>query len=152
MITIHLPVSKPVLKFLTSKFGEEYIPSKDNWFGILINSLLEKKSSNWDFRKKKEDDLLYTYKISMKLSYTDKHGIHFTKYHEDLISKAVESLFREHIYEQAILNKRCYDIDYKTSIINALDFYGVDEDNKSYYQTIIRDFNRKKNKILQKIS
>jgi len=63
----------------------------------------------------------------------------------------VESLFREHLYETAVLNKLYYDIEYKTSIENLLNFYGIHEEEKSYYQTIIRDFNRKKDKIAQRL-
>lgn len=151
MITIHLPVSKPMYQFLTAKFGEEYQPTKDNWFGILINSLLSKKNSNWDCRKKEAETFEYFYKINISLSYSDKHGLFFTKFHEDLIRRSVETIFREHLYEQAILNKRCYEIDYKTSIENALALYGVDEGDKSYYQTIMRDFTRKKEAISQRL-
>ena len=84
-------------------------------------------------------------------SYSDKHGICILPTHEQLLRRAVESLFREHLYETAVLNKLYYDIEYKTSIENLLNFYGIHEEEKSYYQTIIRDFNRKKDKIAQRL-
>ena len=140
LVSIFLPVSKPIKQFLTQKFGAEYQPSRDNWFGILISSLLSKKNSNWE-----------EYKMSFKLSYSDKHGICILPTHEQLLRRAVESLFREHLYETAVLNKLYYDIEYKTSIENLLNFYGIHEEEKSYYQTIIRDFNRKKDKIAQRL-
>lgn len=150
LVSIFLPVSKPIKQFLTQKFGAEYQPSRDNWFGILISSLLSKKNSNWDDRGKNEV-FEEEYKISFKLSYSDKHGICILPTHEQLLRRAVESLFREHLYETAVLNKLYYDIEYKTSIENLLNFYGIHEEEKSYYQTIIRDFNRKKDKIAQRL-
>ena len=65
--------------------------------------------------------------------------------HENLIRKSIENIFRESLYEQAILNKECYGIDYKTTFENVLEYYGITEDDKSYYQSLMRDFNRKKN-------
>ena len=49
------------------------------------------------------------------------------------------------------MNKQYYGIDYKTSIENALDFYGIVEDAKSYYSTLIRDFTRKKEAIMERM-
>ena len=63
----------------------------------------------------------------------------------------MENIFRDSIYEQAIMNKQYYGIDYKTSIENALDFYGIVEDAKSYYSTLIRDFTRKKEAIMERM-
>jgi hypothetical protein len=150
-LTIHLPVSKPIKKFLVAKFGEEYHPTQNEWFGILITSLLHKKSYG-DFRQtKKTEELAETYKIGIRISFSEKHGIFLEKNHESLIQKAVENIFRDSIYEQAIMNKQYYGIDYKTSIENALDFYGIVEDAKSYYSTLIRDFTRKKEAIMERM-
>ena len=144
-ITIHLPVSKPMKKFLTSKFGEEYHPNQQDWLGILISSLLDRKSqSNWEHRIS-HADFPERYKIHLKLSYANKHGIIIMPIHENLIRKSIENIFRESLYEQAILNKECYGIDYKTTFENVLEYYGITEDDKSYYQSLMRDFNRKKN-------
>lgn len=147
LLTIHLPVSKPIHKFLTSKFGDEYQPNNNEWFGILISSLLERKSTYEYVPQKRDNAATEKFRINIKISYSEKHGVFFTRNHENLIRKAIESLFREMLYEQAILNKRCYGIDYKTSIENALEFYGVDVSEKSYLQAITRDFNRKKEAI-----
>lgn len=151
-ITLHLPVSKPIKKFLAAHFGEEYQPNQSDWLGILISSLLNRKSaSNWETRVMKREHFEETYKINIRLSYADKHGIFLMPIHENLIRKAIENVFRESLYQQAILNKECYNIDYKTTFENQLEYYGIDEEDKSYYQTIIRDFNRKKEKLTNKL-
>ena len=152
LITIELPVSKHIKQFLVQKFGESFTPCRDNWLGVLITSLMEKKTTSWDTRLVNKEHFEYFYKISFSISYFNKYGIHLLPVHQQLLRKAIESNFREYIYEMAILNKEYYGIDYKTTIENTLDFYGIDEQDKSYYQTIIRDFNRKKEKILQKMN
>lgn len=150
-ITISLPVSLPIKKFLTTKFGKDYKPNQQEWFGILICSLLEKKTiSHWENRQKQED-FPEVYDIKISLSYCDKHGIYISAAHERLLRKSLESVFRENLYEQAILNKECYGIDYKTTFKNILEFYGTDANDSSYYQTLIRDFNRKKEAIQKRL-
>ncbi|WP_372472612.1 hypothetical protein AB4865_07265 [Capnocytophaga sp. ARDL2] len=146
IITINLPVSKHLKEFLTTKFGKEYHLGTDNWFGVLISTLLERKSC-WDFKPKKEEQNTEFYSIHIKLSYANKHGIFLTKGHEELLRKSIESLFRENIYEQALLNKECYGIDYKTTILNCLEYYGITDDNSNYLQALMRDFSRKKDRI-----
>lgn len=150
-ITIYLPVSFAIKKFLTQKFGEEYELNQSEWLGILVSSLLSKKNSNWENRFQ-HCNVGEVYKFTMKLSYADKHGIMISPTQEYLLRKSLENIFRENLYEQAIINKSLYDIDYKTTIENLLEFYGIVEEDKCYYQSLIRDFNRKKDHILKGLS
>lgn len=152
-LTIHLAVSKPVKKFLTTHFGREYQANQSDWLGILISSMLNRKSSsNWEQRIVKREPFEETYKININISYADKHGLFLMPIHENLLRKAIEGVFRQSIYQQALLNKEYYGIDYKTSFENILEHYGIDEEDKSYYQTLIRDFNRKKEDLIKKIN
>lgn len=150
LLTIHLGLPQHLKKFLISKFGEEYHLSREDFLGILISSLLEKKSTGQYPYKLDKEKYSEKYLIHISLSYAQKNGIYLIQEHEALIRRSVENIFRNNLYEQALINKECYGIDYKTTFLNTLEFYGISEDNKSYFQMLMRDFNRKKEGIKSK--
>lgn len=148
-IIVTVPVSGSLKKFLVTKFGDFYQPSQRHWLGILMFSLLVKKS-NWETRGGLRGvECTEVYDIHLSLSQFQKHGGNFSEEKLHLLRKALESVFREHIYEQCILNKKYYGIDYNASMRNILSFYGVPEEDSSYYQALMRDFTRKREKILK---
>lgn len=144
-IEIHLPVSVAIKKFLVAKFGGEYQTNNRDWFGMQIISLLERKSSyEPPVKSTKNDKFPEVYKIRLSVSHMDKHGIILTPYREDLLRRFIESVFRDTCFDFALMSKKLYNIDYKNSIRNFMNFYGIDDVEKSYFEALTRDFNRKR--------
>lgn len=144
-IEIKLPVPEHLQLFLKAKFGEEYHTTNRDWFGIQILSLLEKKSvCRYALESCKSENYSMYYKIKIRFSHSDRFGIILPPHRENMLRKFVESLFRDACFEFALINKELYDIDYKSSIINFLNYYNIDETKGTYLETIVRDFNRKK--------
>lgn len=149
-ISIDIPVSRAVRKFLIFKYGAEFILNQNEWLGILVASILNKKKTyKYYLPDKSNKEAVHYYRIYLSYSQYEKLGIMITPEKIESIAKALEKIFREYIFEKAIMDKNLYNIPYKNTIINTLEFYGV-EDSDGYYESIRRDFSRKKNKITQK--
>jgi len=150
-ITIHLPVTPAIKKYMIGKFGKDYIINMDDWFGNMVINMLENKShkfyntSDRDSMKKSE-----TYDISFSLSTAEKNGVKIIPQHEVAIFNIVDKIFREELYSQALINKKNYLIDFQTTISNILDSYDISDDELSY-DALKRDFHRKKEKLEQRL-
>lgn len=147
MLTIDIPVSRAVKNFLTFKYGKVFQLNQNEWLGIIICSILNRKKDYYE--PFDSADKGYTYSISMNFSQYNKLGIGIEEHKKNALSKALEKIFREYIFEKAVMDKRMYGIQYKDTMINTLEFYGV-EDCDGYYEAIRRDFARKKVKIYSK--
>lgn len=146
-ITIHLPVTPYIKKFLTVRLGKEYHLSLDDWFGGMIINMLENKTNkNYSISESKKDKKTEHFSFTASLSLSSKNGFFIEERHEHLINKIVDALFREDLYINAIINKREYDIDYNTSINNVLDAYDITEEDLSV-DALKRDLNRKRDKF-----
>lgn len=150
-ITIHLPVTPAIKKYMIGKFGKDYIINMDDWFGNMIINMLENKSnkhyntSNRDVGSKTD-----TYAINFSVSTSEKNGVRIIPQHEAAIFNIVDKIFREELYSQALINKKNYLIDYQTTISNILDSYDISDDELSY-DALKRDFHRKKEKLEQRL-
>ncbi|AQY22664.1 hypothetical protein [Riemerella anatipestifer] len=152
-LEIKIPVTRAIKQFLIFKYGEVFKVNKTDWLGIIITSILNKKRS-YNYYKPESSKYLVTddyYTISLSQSAFDKEGILIEDEHLRLISRALEKLFREHLFEQAILCRKLYQLNYKDTIINILEFYGI-QDTDGYYDAIHRDFMRKKKNIIEKMN
>lgn len=145
IIEIHLPVSKAIKCFLTEKFGEAYKTSTKDWFGMHATSLLQTKSNyDYTFTGQKKSDNTDTYKFMVSVSHQNTNGFILTPNREDMLRKFIESVFRDACFSFALMSKEFYNIEYKNSIINFLNYYNIDETEGSYIDALMRDFNRKK--------
>lgn len=143
-ITIDLPVTSYLQKYLTVKFGTLYQARESDWFGLLIiNILSPKNETDYELKNFKSDSF---YTISIGISKAEKRGFIVSKRKGEQLAKAVENYFRSELYSSAILNARNFDIDFKTTIINTLESYGITEE-ELHYESIRKDFNRNKKNI-----
>lgn len=148
-ISIALPVPIYLKKILTTRFGEKYAAKEDNWFGILIINVLQRKSDRRYEYKKNAEGEVYVITIAYEKARDKGFGINEIK--AKAIIRSITRNFREELYYQAVMNNIHYGIDYKTSIQNILDSYDILEEELSY-ETLRKDFNRKKEQIINKIN
>lgn len=147
-ITLHLPVSAYLIKYLEAKYGEEYKATETDWFGLLIISTLSRKSADHYHINRKSENLYYT--VTLGISKAEHCGFFITQRKGDQIAKAIDNHFREQMYMQAVLNYQNFEIDYKTSILNYLESFNITEEDL-HYETVRKDFNRNKAKIEQRL-
>ena len=150
-ITIHLPVTPAIKKYMICKFGKDYIINMDDWFGNMVINMLENKTNKF-YNTSNRDVGLKTqiFDINFSVSTADKNGVRIIPQHEAAIFNIIDKIFREEMYSQALINKRNYFIDFQTTISNILDSYDISEDELSY-EALKRDFHRKKEKLEQSL-
>ena len=149
-ITIHLPVTPAIKKYLVrslTKEKQDYVLNIDDWFGLIVINMLENKSSkNYNITPTQEGQKTEIFDIQLSISAAQKNGFIILPQHETAIFNIVDRMFRESMYKTALINKKNYQIDYQTSINDILDSYDITEEEMSY-DAIKRDFNRKKEKL-----
>lgn len=150
MIEIQLQLPIYLVKYLKTLYGEPYSPMPDDEIGIYILNILERKTSLsepvYSFQRKSN----VTYTLCINEHNFTKRGCLIPTEKQSLIVKYVDSHFRKEIFRSAVLNYHYYQIPYKKTIITALKTYNITENDLSY-ETIRKDFNRKKGKIEEKL-
>lgn len=146
-ITIHIPVSAYLYKYLEFKYGQDYKASEADWFGLLVINTLSRKS-NFDYAQRNPKVQAY-YTVSICMRKAESAGFFVTRRHGEQLAKAVDKLFREEIYIYAILNFENHGVQYKTSIEKITRSMGITEDDLPY-DTIRKDFNRNKKRMMEK--
>lgn len=150
-VTIHLPVTPAIKKFLEVRLGKEYKLTANDWFGPIILSILENKTNkHYEINCKNNQLRTSTFDITVSLSMAEKAGFIIAPRQENIINQIVEGIFREDMYLQSILNKKMYLIDYQTTISTILDSYDI-TDEEMNYESIKRDFNRKRAALEEKL-
>lgn len=150
-ISIHLPVSPAIKKYLEVRLGKNYHLTINDWFGgILINMLENKSCKPYEPSNKSQSQKTETFTITVSMSMADKNGFNIQPKHEAQINKIIDDIFREDMYIQAITNKKNYFIEFQTSISNILDSYDITDDEMSY-ESIKRDFSRKRGDIEKRL-
>lgn len=147
-MTIDLPVSEPMMLFLKHRYGEEYEVNMKDWLGVMVSSILTKKS-NYQAESvgtiKDTEKYSSTYRLILSWSSCERHGIFLSQYREKLLRKCIEELFRSTLYDIMEMNKQNYDIDYKTTLNQMLEHYGIcDAEHSQYVDALIRGFFRKR--------
>jgi len=147
-ITIHLPVTPAIKKYLDVRVGPNYKVGSEDWFGGIIISVLENKNSNkhYTLKNHREESATKEFSFLMSLSCSEKNGILILPKHEVIINNIIEDAFRRDMYVNAIINKNQYNIDYNTTFLNTLEFYDI-TDEEMTLDAIKRDFSRKKESI-----
>jgi len=149
--SIEIPVNPAVKKYLEIKLGKEYHLSTDDWFGIMIyNFLIYKSNKNFKITPKRISDNPSFFTVFISENQAEKNGISLTEKQEISINNMVEKIFREEMYNLAILNKTLCEIEYRVSINYFLDSFDITEDDLSF-DTIIKDFDRKKFTMMEKL-
>lgn len=144
-ITINLNLPTYLSKYLKKQFGDSYKVSQKDWLGILLVAHLKKKNaSGYHYKKEVQKETSYPVMVSTNSAY--RNGFHLLKENNQQIVNAIDGVFRTSLYHTAIINYENYSIDYKTSIMNVLEMYGITEEDLQY-DTIRKDFNRKRKDI-----
>ncbi|WP_300685501.1 hypothetical protein [Chryseobacterium sp.] len=150
-ITINLPVSPAIKKYLTTRLGNNYHLTNNDWFGIIFLNMLENKNNKYyEFIGKKTTNRIETFPITISLSMADKNGFIIRAKHETQINKIIDDVFRQDMYIQALINKKEYGIEYQTSLSNILDAYDI-TDEELTIDSLKRDFIRKRADIESKL-
>ncbi|MCW2463377.1 hypothetical protein [Elizabethkingia anophelis] len=150
---IYLSIDCPTYlkKFVEKTFGSEIEVNHNDRFGIFVSSLLKKKTlAGYHPPGKKTSGYKEKLKLSISVSHADKNGFFLIHSDEQKIVKFLEDEFRKNLYTMAIFNQQCFDLDYKVTIVNYLDFMGITEEELQY-ESIRKDFNRRKEEIINKL-
>jgi hypothetical protein len=147
-VSICLQVPKYLKKVLLIRFGENYQAKENHWFGILVINILQRKSDRKYYFRKQNNEEIFCFTISYEKA--RKKGFSIDEMKMKSIVRSLDKNFRDEIYYHAVLNNVNYGIDYKTSIDNFLESYDISEDEFPY-ETLRKDFNRNKTRIIKKI-
>ena len=151
-IIVDIPVTPAIKKFLEARVGKNYHLSGTDWFGILLINIFEKKQNKFfEPTNKNHSSKTENFRFTMSISMADKNGYTILPKHAVIIHNIVDSIFRETMYVEAIRNKKNYKIEYYTSITNILQSYQITPEEMSY-ESIKRDFNRKRAKLESQLS
>ncbi|CAA0239704.1 conserved hypothetical protein [Tenacibaculum maritimum] len=148
MVTIEIPVSQYIKKYLISVYGTNYKLSLKDDFGILVLNCLQKKTY-YQYKNEKEDRIT-SFPVKISISQFDKYGCLITEKQLYEIYKTLDYQFRGAIYRAAIVNNIRFKIDYKDSIWAHLESYDITDEDISW-ETIRKDFNRKKLRIKEQL-
>lgn len=148
-LTIRLPVSSYIKKFLVAVYGDAYRVSVTDDFGILILNILQKKSIYYKYNRK-NDDRNTNFSIHISFSNFEKYGCVISEQQLYQINKSLDSNFRTTMYRNAIINFHSFGVQYKKSILAYLNSYGITEEEMKY-TSVRKDFNRKKGAIESKL-
>ncbi|MCT3671979.1 hypothetical protein HZP71_02315 [Elizabethkingia anophelis] len=150
---IYLSIDCPAYlkKYVEKTFGSEIEVNHNDRFGIFVSSLLKKKTlAGYHPPGKKTNGYKEKLKLSISVSHADKNGFFLIHSDEQKIVRFLEDEFRKNLYTMAIFNQQCFDLDYKVTIVNYLDFMGITEEELQY-ESIRKDFNRRKEEIINKL-
>jgi len=151
-ISIDLPVTPAIKKYLAIKLGPEYRLTSMDWFGSIVFSMLEKKGikkhnciKDTNISNKTE-----VFQFIMSYNLTTKIGFVLSPKNATMIHNIVDRVFRDEIYYTAIRNKEFYDIEYQTSINDILDSYDIIDEDITW-DAIYKEFTRKKKNIKSRL-
>ena len=147
-ITLNLP--NYLIKYMRTLYGEPYAPKACDEIGIYILNVLQRKGSISEYQYRQKQKQLQPYLLTITTSNYDKRGAIILPQQNALIVKFVDSHFRQEVFRNAVMNRYYYSIPYKFSIINILRSYNIDE-NDLPYDTLRKDFNRKKEEIQKRL-
>lgn len=143
-ISIHLPVTPAIKKYLTVRVGENYTVRFEDWFGGIVLSVLENTGSkHGQLVNKRENTATEEFTFTISLSYAEKNGFIILPKHEVLINNIIEDIFRKEMYIQALINKKCYKIEYHTTFSNIMDVYDITDDDLTM-DAVKKEFIRKR--------
>lgn len=148
MITIPLPVTPYLKKYLTATYGNNYTISLTDEFGVLILNCLNKQS--YYNHKLIKDQRTSIYTLKMSVSQFEKHGCSISERQLLSIFKNLDSNFRTSIYKAAIINKARFNVDYQETILVHLESYDITDDDMDW-DRIIKGFYRKKPSLIKQM-
>ena len=142
-ITEHIPVSDHVYKYIVKRYGSDsFTATRNDIIGNLVLSSLSKNSdikfSNTKFSK------VINVRIK-EYSYT-RNGMFVSAKSGQVFNRMVDKLFRDELFIHVFMNKEDGKELVLKGIRKFLKIYNITEDDVKY-ESIYRDYKRKKNKI-----
>lgn len=144
---IQLLLPQYLVKYMRKLYGEPYRVSHQDEVGLYILNVLKRKTTASQYRYAPRKGVLLPYMIALTSSVYSKRGCIITQEQIALMVKFVDSRFRHELFRQALVNYRYFKIPYKDSLMAGLEFYDIQE-TELPYDTIRKDFNRKKRGIV----
>lgn len=143
-ITHQLPVSPHVYKYLTATCGSDHIKaSRKSWIGNLVLDIQTK-----DFKYKPLTSKMdHIFKVTITEHDFNHLGTNITPKSAKVFNKTIDMIFREKLYEHALIANRINGIPIMKYLEGSLEIYDITEDDLKF-DTLYRDFKRKKDHIL----
>lgn len=144
MITIDIPVSKAAKKFLTTKYGPQFIVSSNYPLGITILAVLNKsvQSIRQDY---KIDKFPEVYQIYISEDQMSRDGCWLSVKDVKTLANYIEKDFREFVYTHTALTSSFRKSKYREILRHVLTSYNITEDDWNL-ASVIKDFDRAKEK------
>ncbi len=144
-----LPVPKYLKRVLEKKYGEDFQATETTLLGFVVLQILKRKSEiKYDYQKKQSP--IDYFKVYIGVRKAGIKGFIFNQKRSYQLAKTLERQTKEELFINAIHNKENYGIDYQVTLLDFLDFYDI-PDEELTYETLRKDFNRQKIKLMQKL-
>ena len=147
---IKLLLPKYLLKYMRKMYGEPYQLKSDNDVGLYLLHILERKSMASEYKYHPRSGELHAYRIAVNASQYEKKGCILSQEKIGLVLKYIDQHFRRELYTQAVVNYHQFQIPYKDTILKRLEMYDIEESDLMY-ETLRKDFNRKKGRIEERL-
>ncbi|WP_157886035.1 hypothetical protein [Chryseobacterium glaciei] len=147
-VLLLLPVPKYLKRVLEKKYGEYFQATETTLLGFTVLQILKRKSEiKYDYIRQNQNDYFRVY-IGVRKAVIK--GFIFNQKRSHQLAKTLERQTKEELFTTTILNKENYGIEYQVTLLNFLDFYDI-PDEELTYETLRKDFNRQKLKLIQKL-
>lgn len=148
-VLLQLPVPKYLKRILEKKYGEDFQATETTLLGLVVLQTLKRKSEvNYDYKKQNQNDY---FQVWIGVRKAGIKGFVFNQKRSHQLAKTLERQTKEDLFTTAILNKETYSIEYQITLLNFLEFYDIPDEELSY-ETLRKDFNRHKIKIMEKLN
>ena len=147
---IKLLLPKYLLKYMRKMYGEPFHIKGDNDIGLYLMHILERKRTASEYKYHPRSGELHTYRVAVNPTQYDKRGCILSQDKVGLVLKYIDQHFRRELYTQAVVNYHQFQIPYKDTILKRLEMYDIEESDLMY-ETLRKDFNRKKGRIEERL-
>lgn len=147
-VLLLLPVPKYLKRVLEKKYGDDFQATETTLLGFTVLQILKRKSEiKYDYKRQNQNDY---FRVYIGVRKAGIKGFIFNQKRSHQLAKSLERQTKEDLFTSAILNKENYGIEYQITLLDFLDFYDI-PDEELTYETLRKDFNRNKVKLMQKL-
>lgn len=142
VISINFPVKSYIKKYLVYKFGNNHNYSTQSVLGPIVKSILSKNYT----RKIGKINTQHYYPINISNAYLSHFGAYVDEKNINYFNNEVDVIFRSELYHFMAFNKEFFNIKYRDTLRTVLQSMVITEKDIKL-ETILKDFDRKKNEI-----
>lgn len=140
-IAVNFPVKSYIKKYLVYKFGDTHTYTQCSVLGPIIRSVLSKQS----YRNISMPPTSHCYTIKLTDLYITQYGVFVDEKNINEFNNEVDRLFRAELFQFMVFNKEYFNVKYRDTLRKMLDSMVITE-NDVKLETILKDFDRKKDK------